>query len=114
MRSWYYTTDNRIAIYNGNQCLDDGNDIQLYQCTTGNTNQVFTYSLPGDNHPSSTSSAPASITPSASTSASEQFTAGGHYTITYKDCAPGGGGEGCEIVQPTPTAGTIVATVTIS
>jgi len=112
-QTWYYTNDNRIAIYNGNQCLDDGNGIQTYQCTTGNTNQIFNTG----NGPTTSSSAPASSTPSASatsSAASEQFTSGGHYTITYIDCAPGGGGEGCEIQQPTPTAGDIVATVTLS
>nr|XP_019046844.1 hypothetical protein I302_03447 [Kwoniella bestiolae CBS 10118]OCF25774.1 hypothetical protein I302_03447 [Kwoniella bestiolae CBS 10118] len=39
-QTWYLTTDNRIAITGGNQCLDEGdNGPQTYQCTTGNTNQ---------------------------------------------------------------------------
>ncbi|ORX33254.1 ricin B lectin domain-containing protein [Kockovaella imperatae] len=42
-QTWWYTTDNRIAIYNGDQCIDDGNGGQTYQCTTGNTNQVWLY-----------------------------------------------------------------------
>ena len=38
--SWYLTGDNRIAITGGNQCLDeDATNVQIYQCTTGNTNQ---------------------------------------------------------------------------
>ncbi|WWC68221.1 uncharacterized protein I206_102144 [Kwoniella pini CBS 10737] len=41
-QTWYLTTDNRIAITNGVQCLDEGNSgPQTYQCTTGNTNQVW-------------------------------------------------------------------------
>lgn len=39
-QTWFLTGDNRIAITNGNQCLDEGdNGPQTYQCTTGNTNQ---------------------------------------------------------------------------
>nr|XP_018266701.1 uncharacterized protein I303_00676 [Kwoniella dejecticola CBS 10117]OBR88859.1 hypothetical protein I303_00676 [Kwoniella dejecticola CBS 10117] len=41
-QTWYFTTDNRIAITGGDQCLDQGNDeegTQTWQCTTGNTNQ---------------------------------------------------------------------------
>lgn len=128
-QTWWYTTDNRIAIYNGNQCLDDGNGLQTYQCTTGNTNQVFTYSGAGGGGGGggsgcTTVTVTATVTttvtqgqgsPSSSSGPDpNQFTSGGHYTITYKDCAPGGGGHGCEIVQPTPTAGDIVATVTLT
>ncbi|OCF54000.1 hypothetical protein L486_08507 [Kwoniella mangroviensis CBS 10435] len=41
-QTWYLTGDNRIAITNGVQCLDEGtNGPQTYQCTTGNTNQVW-------------------------------------------------------------------------
>ncbi|WWD00898.1 hypothetical protein V866_007836 [Kwoniella sp. B9012] len=41
-QTWYLTTDNRIAITGGNQCLDEGdNGPQTYQCTSGNTNQVW-------------------------------------------------------------------------
>ncbi|WVQ75025.1 hypothetical protein IAR50_004634 [Cryptococcus sp. DSM 104548] len=41
-QTWYYTEDNRIAITGGNQCLDQGdNGPQTYQCTTGNTNQIW-------------------------------------------------------------------------
>jgi hypothetical protein len=40
LHRWYWTDDNRIAITGGTQCLDEGDDgIQIYQCTTGNTNQ---------------------------------------------------------------------------
>ncbi|KAK8847670.1 hypothetical protein IAR55_005529 [Kwoniella newhampshirensis] len=40
-QTWYLTTDDRIAITGGNQCLDEGPDgPQTYQCTTGNTNQI--------------------------------------------------------------------------
>ena len=39
-QTWFLTTDNRIAVTGGNQCLDQGdNGPQTYQCTTGNTNQ---------------------------------------------------------------------------
>ncbi|CAD6585778.1 MAG: hypothetical protein TREMPRED_004236 [Tremellales sp. Tagirdzhanova-0007] len=41
-QTWYLTGDNRIAITGGNQCLDeDATNVQIYQCTTGNTNQVW-------------------------------------------------------------------------
>lgn len=41
-QDWYYTNDNRIAITGGNQCLDLGpNGPQTYQCTPGNTNQIW-------------------------------------------------------------------------
>ncbi|WWC59782.1 uncharacterized protein I303_102344 [Kwoniella dejecticola CBS 10117] len=41
-QTWYLTNDNRIAITNGVQCLDEGaSGPQTYQCTTGNTNQVW-------------------------------------------------------------------------
>ncbi|ODN74516.1 hypothetical protein L202_06892 [Cryptococcus amylolentus CBS 6039] len=41
-QTWYYTDDNRIAITGGDQCLDQGDDgPQTYQCTTGNTNQIW-------------------------------------------------------------------------
>ncbi|OWZ34691.1 hypothetical protein C356_05235 [Cryptococcus neoformans c45] len=41
-QTWYLTPDNRIAITGGDQCLDQGdNGPQTYQCTTGNTNQVW-------------------------------------------------------------------------
>ncbi|WWD21761.1 hypothetical protein CI109_106248 [Kwoniella shandongensis] len=41
-QTWYLTDDNRIAITGGNQCLDEGdNGPQTYQCTTGNTNQIW-------------------------------------------------------------------------
>ncbi|OCF33768.1 hypothetical protein I316_04480 [Kwoniella heveanensis BCC8398] len=41
-QTWYLTTDNRIAITGGTQCLDEGdNGPQTYQCTTGNTNQAW-------------------------------------------------------------------------
>ncbi|WVW81160.1 hypothetical protein I302_103151 [Kwoniella bestiolae CBS 10118] len=40
---WYLTDDDRIAITNGSQCLDEGlNGPQTYTCTTGNANQVWT------------------------------------------------------------------------
>ena len=95
--------------------MDDGNDIQLYQCTTGNTNQIFvTGNGPSSSSPTvsvSSSYSPESTVISYS-SGPITFTSGGHYTLTYLDCVPGGGGEGCEVQQPTPTAGDIVATVT--
>jgi hypothetical protein len=50
---WYLTGDDRIAVTGGNQCLDrksGTNDIQTWQCSSGNTNQVFstTDSPPAD------------------------------------------------------------------
>lgn len=70
-QTWYLTGDNRIAITGGDQCLDEGdNGIQTYQCTTGNTNQVFNVggSTTTSSGPSSTS-APSSSSTSASASA---------------------------------------------
>nr|XP_031860805.1 uncharacterized protein CI109_003849 [Kwoniella shandongensis]KAA5527877.1 hypothetical protein CI109_003849 [Kwoniella shandongensis] len=46
-QTWYLTNDDRIAITGGNQCLDQGDDgPQTYQCTTGNTNQIWTVQTP--------------------------------------------------------------------
>ncbi|WWC69835.1 uncharacterized protein I206_103778 [Kwoniella pini CBS 10737] len=62
-QTWYLTGDNRIAITGGNQCLDEGvNGIQTYQCTTGNTNQVFNVGGGGPSPSSSSSSAAPSCT----------------------------------------------------
>ncbi|WWC86610.1 uncharacterized protein L201_001487 [Kwoniella dendrophila CBS 6074] len=48
-QTWYLTTDQRIAITGGNQCLDEGpNRPQTYQCYTGNTNQIWNI-LQGNN-----------------------------------------------------------------
>jgi len=48
-QQWYYTDDNRIALEGKGQCLDlpngvltNGNQVQTWQCTDGNTNQVWT------------------------------------------------------------------------
>ncbi|GMK53992.1 hypothetical protein CspeluHIS016_0105780 [Cutaneotrichosporon spelunceum] len=48
-QNWYYTGDNRIALTDQGFCLDmtDGNKsngqrVQIWQCGTGNTNQVWT------------------------------------------------------------------------
>jgi hypothetical protein len=48
-QSWWYTDDDRIAIEGKGFCLDltngdltDGNMLQLWQCSTGNTNQIWT------------------------------------------------------------------------
>jgi hypothetical protein len=45
-QDWYYTGDNRIALTNQGMCLDltdgvltNGNRLQVWQCTDGNTNQ---------------------------------------------------------------------------
>ncbi|KAI5449775.1 hypothetical protein NCC49_004065 [Naganishia albida] len=47
-QNWYFTGDNRIALTNQGLCLDltDGrldnfNQLQTWQCSTGNTNQVW-------------------------------------------------------------------------
>lgn len=59
-QTWYLTDDNRIAITGGNQCLDEGdNGPQTYQCTTGNTNQIWYVDGRGP-PPSSSSSMPSS------------------------------------------------------
>ncbi|WWD21760.1 hypothetical protein CI109_106247 [Kwoniella shandongensis] len=48
-QTWYLTDDDRIAITGGNQCLDEDYDgPQTYQCTTGNTNQVWYVLHEGD------------------------------------------------------------------
>lgn len=66
-QTWFLTGDNRIAITGGNQCLDEGdNGIQTYQCTTGNTNQVFKVQGELGTPPTSSSVAP----PPASSSTS--------------------------------------------
>ncbi|KAF8890490.1 ricin B lectin domain-containing protein [Infundibulicybe gibba] len=48
-QAWYYTNDNRIALAGKGQCLDltngnlaNGNQVQTYQCTDYNANQVWT------------------------------------------------------------------------
>ncbi|KAF4579418.1 hypothetical protein EYR36_001229 [Pleurotus pulmonarius] len=48
-QEWYYTGDNRIALFNKGLCLDltDGrlnnaNQLQTWKCTDFNTNQVWT------------------------------------------------------------------------
>ncbi|WWC88964.1 uncharacterized protein L201_003879 [Kwoniella dendrophila CBS 6074] len=62
-QTWYLTGDNRIAITGGNQCLDEGvNGVQTYQCTTGNTNQIFNVNGGGGTPSSSSSSAAPSCT----------------------------------------------------
>ncbi|KAL1663665.1 carbohydrate-binding module family 13 protein [Schizophyllum commune] len=47
-QTWYYTDDNRIAVENKGQCLDltggrldNGNQVQTWTCTDGNTNQIW-------------------------------------------------------------------------
>lgn len=47
-QTFWYTADLRIAIYNGDQCLDDGEGGQTWQCTTGNTNQIWKYKDSGN------------------------------------------------------------------
>jgi len=48
-QSWYYTADSRIALTGSGLCLDlpggvttPGTVLQLWKCSTGNTNQVWT------------------------------------------------------------------------
>ncbi|KAF6761728.1 G-X-X-X-Q-X-W domain-containing protein [Ephemerocybe angulata] len=48
-QQWYFTGDNRIALEGKGQCLDlpngalsNSNQVQTWQCTTGNSNQVWT------------------------------------------------------------------------
>ncbi|KAL1742405.1 ricin B lectin domain-containing protein [Schizophyllum fasciatum] len=47
-QTWYYTDDNRIAVMGYGQCLDvtrgvldNGNVMQTWACTDGNTNQIW-------------------------------------------------------------------------
>ncbi|KAL1708044.1 ricin B lectin domain-containing protein [Schizophyllum commune] len=47
-QTWYYTDDNRIAVQGYGQCLDltggrldNGNIVQTWTCTDGNTNQIW-------------------------------------------------------------------------
>ncbi|WWD22620.1 hypothetical protein CI109_107113 [Kwoniella shandongensis] len=71
-QTWYLTGDNRIAITGGNQCLDEGdNGPQTYQCTTGNTNQIWNIIEGGGSGPVPS----ASVSPSASASASQSSAA---------------------------------------
>ncbi|KAF5314651.1 hypothetical protein D9611_007089 [Ephemerocybe angulata] len=48
-QSWYFTDDNRIALKDQGFCIDlpdgkqtDGQVLQIWACSTGNTNQVWT------------------------------------------------------------------------
>lgn len=48
-QTWYYTNDQRISLENQGFCLDltngstaDGNILQIWGCTTGDTNQIWT------------------------------------------------------------------------
>ncbi len=48
-QNWYYTDDDRLAVTGQGLCLDlsdgssaNGNALQVWQCGTGNTNQVWT------------------------------------------------------------------------
>ena len=48
-QQWYITGDNRIALENQGLCLDltngnlqNGNQVQTWQCTNNNNNQVWT------------------------------------------------------------------------
>jgi hypothetical protein len=48
-QTWFYTADKRIAVLGKGQCLDltrgsltNGNRVQTWQCTNGNTNQIWT------------------------------------------------------------------------
>ncbi|OXH38656.1 hypothetical protein J008_01846 [Cryptococcus neoformans] len=48
-QDWYWTSDNKIALRDQGKCLDwangdrsDFNQLQVWQCSTGNNNQVWT------------------------------------------------------------------------
>ena len=48
-QQWFYTNDNRVALENQGFCLDltngvlsNGNQLQTWQCTNNNNNQVWT------------------------------------------------------------------------
>ncbi|ORX38866.1 ricin B lectin domain-containing protein [Kockovaella imperatae] len=72
-QTWYLTPDNRIAITGGTMCLDEGdNGPQTYQCTTGDTNQIWYVDQPATSTSmaASTSSMAPSSTSSAAPSAS--------------------------------------------
>ncbi|KZO90248.1 carbohydrate-binding module family 13 protein [Calocera viscosa TUFC12733] len=71
-QQWYYTDDNRIAITGGNQCLDQGpTGPQTYQCTTGNTNQIW-YTFGGPTTTTTTSTTATTSSTSASSSPTTQ------------------------------------------
>lgn len=73
-QTWYLTGDQRIAITGGNQCLDEGdNGVQTYQCTTGNTNQIWY--IRGGVAPSSSSAAPSSSSACATATVTVTVTA---------------------------------------
>ncbi|KAF5376280.1 hypothetical protein D9615_008510 [Tricholomella constricta] len=49
-QSWYYTEDKRLQLHGTGQCLDlpngstaNGNQVQTWQCSAGNNNQVWTF-----------------------------------------------------------------------
>jgi len=66
-QTWYLTGDNRIAITGGNQCLDEGvNGPQTYQCTTGDTYQVWY--IKGTGTTSSSASASSVVSTSSASS----------------------------------------------
>ncbi|KAK8844827.1 hypothetical protein IAR55_006677 [Kwoniella newhampshirensis] len=75
-QTWYLTGDQRIAITGGNQCLDEGeNGPQTYQCTTGNTNQIWNIIDGGSSSGPASSAVPsASVSASASVSVSASVT----------------------------------------
>ncbi|KZO90825.1 carbohydrate-binding module family 13 protein [Calocera viscosa TUFC12733] len=77
-QQWYYTDDNRIAITGGNQCLDEGpTGPQTYQCTGGNTNQIwYTWTGSGPTSTTSSSATGTSSSPSASSSPTTPVTQG--------------------------------------
>jgi len=101
-QTWYLTDDNRIAITGGNQCLDEGDSgPQTYQCTTGNTNQIwYVGSAPA---PTSSSSSATSTSSSSSASASPTGPAGPKVQIKWKTNP-----SLCATVQGTPANGTPV------
>lgn len=81
-QTWYLTDDERIAITGGDQCLDEGdNGIQTYQCTTGNTNQIFHVRPDGGNPPPSSSASHAPSSTSSSAGPSSTPGAGQKYKI---------------------------------
>ncbi|ORY27665.1 hypothetical protein BCR39DRAFT_537800 [Naematelia encephala] len=87
-QTWYLTTDNRIAITGGDQCLDEGtNGLQTYQCTTGNTNQIFYHKAGGSSVSASSSSQSTSSTSSRTSSVSSSSTSSHVSSSTSKSAS---------------------------
>lgn len=87
---WYLTADNRIAITGGNQCLDKGQAPQTYQCTPGNTNQVWNVAS-GTDVTTTTIAPPITTASASSTSTPPVSVTSTSVSATPTVISPGGG-----------------------